>query len=663
MNDYKIKELYEEMEKELISSMKRNLKRHLKEEDKIGFKYTQWQAEKLKELSRYRRQNKSIIGEYTSGINKEVAKHIQEEVKQGSINAIKQYNKVLGKQLKPNKIMNKSFFKTNDRKVNALIKVVNNDLKNANTSALRMINDQYRQVIHKSAFFVGNGAFTEQQVAKMATKELTDLKLAELAIDESNKDFLAGGLNCIQYKNGRRVNIASYSQMAVRTANLRAQLMGEGDFRKSIGRVLVQATSHGGACPICQKWEKHIFIDDVYSGGTKEDGKYMLLSEAMAQGFLHPNCRHGLTTYYPELENIENESEEEYQNDLDYINERMNYIDRNIKKYDRLSLGSLASENKAEYNKKVNELIKKKKQLELRKTQLEIKEDLAKPIEKIEVNEKATNNILSSEVPLNQKMKTEYEKLKDLYDNHYEDEWQHIGMADKQFYFNYEADGEKYYKQLLKNRGEDVNDWNISKELKEKYNSARLYKKGYTDDIDKYYHSIITKMPKQDINILHRYSQSLYQQINSQLRGLTRVDVTKEINMLSNIIENHTIKEDMILYRKTSVNGFSELFKINANNLKGKTTEELRKLLKGKEAIEDAFSSTSIIDRGAEMGGIHIKMFAPKGTKGIYINEISEYKDIEYEMLLQKGTKYKINDIIYDKDDDIYEVLMEVIND
>ncbi len=352
MNDYKIKELYEEMEKELISSMKRNLKRHLNEEEKTGFKYTQWQAEKLKELSRYRRENKSIIGNYTSGLDKEVAKHIQEEVKQGSINAIKQYNKILVKKLKPNKIMNKSFFKTNDKKVNALIKVVNNDLKTANTSALRMANDQYRQVIHKSAFFVGNGVFTEQQASRMATEELTELKKTELAIDEANKSFLAGGLNCIEYKNGRRVNIASYTQMAVRTANLRAQLMGEGDFRKSIGRVLVQATSHGGACPICQKWEKHIFIDDVYSGGTKKDGKYMLLSEAMKQGFLHPNCRHGLTTYYPELENIENETEEEHQADLDYINERMNYIDRNIKKYDRLSLGSISPENINMYKNK-----------------------------------------------------------------------------------------------------------------------------------------------------------------------------------------------------------------------------------------------------------------------------------------------------------------------
>lgn len=50
MNDYNIKQLYEDMEIELISSMKRNYKRHLKEEKKTGFEYSQWQAEKLKEL-------------------------------------------------------------------------------------------------------------------------------------------------------------------------------------------------------------------------------------------------------------------------------------------------------------------------------------------------------------------------------------------------------------------------------------------------------------------------------------------------------------------------------------------------------------------------------------------------------------------------------------
>ena len=371
MNDYNIKKLYEDMEIELIASMKRNYKRHLKEEDKTGFKYSQWQAEKLKELKRYQRENKNIISGYTKGLPKEISKHLNNELKEGSIKAINQYNKVMGKNLKPNKIMNHSFFRTNGRKVNALIKVVNNDLKTANTAVLRMANDQYRQVIHKSAFFVANGVFTEKQAANMATKKLTELQKTKLAIDEANKDFLNRGFNCIEYKDGRRVNIASYSQMAVRTASLRAQLMGEGDFRKSIGRVLVQSTSHGGACPICQKWENKIFIDDVYSGGTKKDGKYMLLSEAMKQGFLHPSCRHGLTTYYPELEDIEDYTDEEYEEDINWINNRineltngeLNYINRNIKRFDRLEKGSISPINIQRFANRKNEWANKKKML------------------------------------------------------------------------------------------------------------------------------------------------------------------------------------------------------------------------------------------------------------------------------------------------------------
>lgn len=374
MNDYNIKKLYEDMEIELIASMKRNYKRHLKEEDKTGFKYSQWQAEKLKELKRYQRENKNIISGYTKGLPKEISKHLNNELKEGSIKAINQYNKVMGKRgksLKPNKIMNHSFFRTNGRKVNVLIKVVNNDLKTANTAVLRMANDQYRQVIHKSAFFVTNGVFTEKQAANIATKELTELQKTKFAIDEANKDFLSRGFNCIEYKDGRRVNIASYSQMAVRTASLRAQLMGEGDFRKSIGRVLVKSTSHGGACPICQKWENKIFIDDVYSGGTKKDGKYMLLSDAMKQGFLHPNCRHGLTTYYPELDDLNNYTDEEYEEDVNLINNRineltndeLNYINRNIKRFDRLSTGSIVPLNIQRFAQKKYNLIREKEKL------------------------------------------------------------------------------------------------------------------------------------------------------------------------------------------------------------------------------------------------------------------------------------------------------------
>lgn len=356
MNDYNIKELYEEMEMQLIKSMQRNLSRHLKEESEVGFEYPQWQAIKLKELKKYQRENKIIISKYTKGLNKDVSEHLQRELRHGSLQAIKQYNKIHKNKLNLDKLMTKSFFRTNQRKVNNLIKVVNNDLNKANIGALRMINDQYRQIIHKSAFFVGNGVMTEKQASDMSIKEISEKKETMQAVDEASKNFLAGGLNCIEYKDGKRVNIASYSEMAVRTANLRAHLMGEGDFRKSIGRSLVKVTTHGGACKLCTAWQGKVLVDDVYSGG-EPDGKHTLLSEAMAQGFLHPNCKHGLTTYYPELEGISYDTPEtDIQEELQ---DKINYYLRQEKRFDRLSNGSINPDNRRMYKQK--ELLYEKK--------------------------------------------------------------------------------------------------------------------------------------------------------------------------------------------------------------------------------------------------------------------------------------------------------------
>lgn len=96
----------------------------------------------------------------------------------------------------------------------------------------------------------------------------------------------------------------------------------EGKFRTKYKRYLVQVTSHGGCCELCKKWENLVLIDDLFSNG-KPDNKHVLLSQAIKQGLFHNGCKHGLTTYYPELEDIENETEEGYKADCDYINKKL----------------------------------------------------------------------------------------------------------------------------------------------------------------------------------------------------------------------------------------------------------------------------------------------------------------------------------------------------
>lgn len=351
--DREIAQIYRDMELYLIESMQRNLARHLAEEADAGLRYPQWQAEKLKELKRYQRENRQIISSRTRGLSDRVSEHMKAELRQGSKHELKRYKKALGKGYKSAKAMRKSFFKVNDRKISGMINALQNDLGAANTAVLRMMNDTYRQTIFRAGMYASNGVMTETQAYDMAVK-----------------DFLERGINCIEYRDGRRVNIADYASMAVRTANQRAYMVGEGEFRKSIGETLVIISHHATACKLCRPFERKVLIDDVYSGGKPGDGDYMLLSEAMKLGLFHPRCRHGLGTYYPELEDINCYNNEE--NDVsDYGRYNRAHIENMVQRYKRLTAGSVDPENVARYQAKLREWERKKEALD----------NLAKPLD------------------------------------------------------------------------------------------------------------------------------------------------------------------------------------------------------------------------------------------------------------------------------------------
>lgn len=285
MDEYDIAKLYQEMELELIASLKRNLLRHELKEIEENMEYPQWQALKLRDIQRIKRENQDIIGKYTSNIPKDVKKIIKEEYKQGKKEAIALFNDAnRGK-----KRLNESFFKTNNKKVKAMIDEINGTFKEAEKAIFRMTNDVYRKTIFKAGFYLSHGAVNLKQ-----------------AINIAMKDFAKRGINCIEYKDGRRINIADYARMAVRTASQRSRLMAEGDFRKRLKRTLVKITKHGTSCKYCKVYEQQILVDDVYSGGVP-DGKHELLSSAMSKGLFHPNCRHKAPTYYEELDELKYE--------------------------------------------------------------------------------------------------------------------------------------------------------------------------------------------------------------------------------------------------------------------------------------------------------------------------------------------------------------------
>lgn len=421
MSDYNIKEAFERIENELIDSMMRNFSRHRAEETKEGYNWTQWQAEQLKSLEEYRKHNAKKFGKRFKTINSKVEEMIRTAKADGNasqeaeiLEAVKDGFKA---PKKPSARSTAEFFKVNDRKLDALIKSTTDDLKRAETAVLRMSNDKYRKAIFNAQVAMNTGAVTYEK-----------------AVDIACKDMLNAGLNCVEYKNGARHTLSDYADMAVKTANKRAYLRGEGEKRAEWGVSLVVVNSRQGGCPDCAKYIGKVFIDDVYSNGKKSNGNYPLLSTAIKNGLFHPRCKDSTSTYYPELDDLDAPLSDYEIKELDRqrgIEEKQQYAQRQAERFDRRAEYSLDKDNKRiaqtradEWHDRANTLEEKAKRFSLKTDEQKyyrpvFKEDISKTFERKIEGETITidtrkANTLCDNVYISDKVKLKRKELHDF---------------------------------------------------------------------------------------------------------------------------------------------------------------------------------------------------------------------------------------------------------
>ena len=421
MSDYNIREAFEKIEDELIDSMMRNFSRHRAEETKEGYNWTQWQAEQLKSLEEYRKHNAKKFGKCFKTINSKVEEMIRTAKADGNasqeaeiLEAVKDGFKA---PKKPSAHSTAEFFKVNDRKLDALIKSTIDDLKRAETAVLRMSNDKYRKAIFNAQVAMNTGAVTYEK-----------------AVDIACKDMLNAGLNCVEYKNGARHTLSDYADMAVKTANKRAYLRGEGEKRAEWGVSLVVVNSRQGGCPDCAKYIGKVFIDDVYSNGKKSDGNYPLLSTAIKNGLFHPRCKDSTSTYYPELDDLDAPLSDYEIKELDRqrgIEEKQQYAQRQAERFDRRAEYSLDKDNKRiaqtradEWHDRANTLEEKAKRFSLKTDEQKyyrpvFKEDISKIFERKIEGETITidtrkANTLCDNVYISDKVKLKRKELHDF---------------------------------------------------------------------------------------------------------------------------------------------------------------------------------------------------------------------------------------------------------
>ncbi|MFR0766151.1 MAG: phage minor capsid protein [[Eubacterium] siraeum] len=80
-----IARIFEEIELRLIASLKRNLSRHKAEEEKEGFEWSAWQAEKLNNIDNFRKDNVQIADEYVDVIDDGTRQLMTDQFHEGSI--------------------------------------------------------------------------------------------------------------------------------------------------------------------------------------------------------------------------------------------------------------------------------------------------------------------------------------------------------------------------------------------------------------------------------------------------------------------------------------------------------------------------------------------------------------------------------------------------
>ena len=159
---------------------------------------------------------------------------------------------------------------------------------------LRVTMDAYREVIARVTPRTLLGAETRRDTA-------------QAALD----DFAARGITGIVDRTGRGWELASYVEMATRTATAHAAVDAHSERLMSAGMDLVQVSDAPQECKVCRPWEgKVLSLSGVTVGAVErehatEDGRTVRvrvagsLAAARAAGLYHPGCRHSHSVYLP----------------------------------------------------------------------------------------------------------------------------------------------------------------------------------------------------------------------------------------------------------------------------------------------------------------------------------------------------------------------------
>lgn len=210
--------------------------------------------------------------------------------------------------------------------INRMVFTLVSTLRGTHLRILRWPLDVYREVI----------AATLPQTLLGTT---TRLAAAQHAWDR----FLERGVTGFVDRAGRRWELASYVEMAVRTGTAQAAVQGHLDRLGDAGIDLVQVSDAPQECKRCRPWEGRILHRGAGRKGLVAvphatlDGHTVhvqvagSVAEAVRMGLLHPNCRHSLSAFLPGVTTLPSHAATP-DPDGDKARQRLRALERKVRK-------------------------------------------------------------------------------------------------------------------------------------------------------------------------------------------------------------------------------------------------------------------------------------------------------------------------------------------
>ncbi len=312
-----LKEIFENLEIDILDKIARRLEAGLSSQD--------WQQRKLSEVRILREEIVQLIAQYFAGFDDNIKTILEDAFKLGVNSADDDYTSV-GKDI-PEGV---SATTINTMAITALVSESTGATDLVKARMLGSSQNIYRSVITEAASKVIAGLDTRQQAVKGALNR-----------------FAANGVTGFTDKAGKNWSASSYADMAIRTAVGRAAMAGHESRIKQLGEDLVIVSEHPDECGICRPWEGKI----LSISGTST--QYKSLQQAKNAGLFHPNCGHVATMYIPGYtspvaKKIGNPDGYERK-------QRLNEINRTIKKWERRKAIAVTDQDKRLANAKIKE--------------------------------------------------------------------------------------------------------------------------------------------------------------------------------------------------------------------------------------------------------------------------------------------------------------------